>query len=195
MTQLHRMTAIATGVIAAAALLGPAPTASADLVPPADGYYTYSEPGKPAATWTMQSLCVQASGTRAQEDYHDTTIQTLGCTLLVSSKTPNNFTPDEALLNMSSRGRLVGGRWTFTNGAARLECPDGTRAPLTDTFEFDQATLTGTRTTLWDAVCGRQPGMTKSEFTLSFNGPLDPPVENRFPPKCDYLAGRPSICA
>ena len=193
MTMLHRIAA--TGVFAAAAVLGPAPTAAADLVPPADGYYTYSEPGKPTAFWTMQSVCVQASGTRAQQDYTDTTIQTLGCTLLVSSVTEHNFTPDEALLNMGSRGRLTGGRWAFTNTAAQLECPDGSREPLTDNFEFDQATLTGTRTTLGGAVCGRQPGMTKVPFTLAFTGALDPPVENRFPPKCDYLVGRPSICA
>ncbi|BBZ34010.1 hypothetical protein [Mycolicibacterium confluentis] len=193
MTLLHRIGAIC--LLAVAATLGPAPTAAADLVPPADGYYVYSEPGKPAAYWTMQALCVQASGTRAQEDYTDTTIQTLGCTLLVSSKTEDNFTPDEALLNMAGRSRLTGGQWTFTNTAARLVCPDGSNAPVTDNFAFDQATLTGTRTTIWDAVCGRQPGMTKTPFTLAFAGPLDPPVDNRFPPMCDYLAGRPSICS
>lgn len=37
--------------------------------------------------------------------------------------------------------------------------------------------------------------MTKDPFTLTFAGPLDPPVVERFPMECKYLVGRPSICS
>ncbi len=194
MTLLHRIAVVCFG--AAMVTLATAPAASADLVPPADGYYTYNEPGKPTGQWDLAAVCMQANGTRAQQDYTDTTIQTQGCIVNVNLTTAKNATPDENLLNTSGRARLTNGLWTFTQPfLSGMVCPDGSKAPLIETFAFDGATLAGTRTITWNAVCGMQPGMTKTNFSLSFNGPLQPPVVDRFPDNCNYLAGRPSICS
>lgn len=192
-TVLRRITFVAFA--AAMAALGWAAPASA-VVPPADGYYTFSQPGVPTAKWTMQSLCSQASGTRAQSDYTDQTIQTLGCGVLMVSQTPDKLTREDRVVNFSGTFKLTSGLWTVTVEAAEgVACPDGTAAPSTDIYAFSEVTLTGTHTSIHDAVCGLAPAMTKQPFTLAFTGPLDPPVVDRFPMNCDYLAGRPSICA
>jgi hypothetical protein len=199
MTVLHRLSAMCSGaaaVVSSMAVLTPAPLASADLLPPADGYYTYSEPGQPPVKWELGSICIQANGTRAQPDYTDTTIQSLGCAVNVTSSTPSNLTPEEALLNFSDRARAANGLWTVSYAPpAGQVCPDGTTALLTQNFSWSEVTLTGTRTTLWGSECGKQPGMSKQAFTLSFLGPLNPPMVERFPDNCNYLAGRPSICS
>lgn len=49
--------------------------------------------------------------------------------------------------------------------------------------------------TLHGDVCGMPAAMVKAPFTLTFNAPLEPPVVDRFPDNCNYLAGRPSICS
>lgn len=196
MTLRHRIGALgAAGVMVALATA--APTPADPLVPPADGYYSYAEPGQPPAKWIVQSVCSQASGTREQSDYTDTTIQTLGCVVNVtSSTTPQAATQDEKLLTWGARSRLADGQWTaepaFPNGQV---CDDGRTAPLQQRFQFSEATLTGTRTTVWGDECGNAPHMTKAPFTLTFVGPLEPPTVERFPMECDYLAGRPSICS
>lgn len=181
---------------AAAVATGVAAPAAADIVPPADGEYSFSEPGQPAANWELGTVCIQANGTRAQSDYGDTTIQSQGCAVNVTSSTRTNLTHDEELLNFSERALLTNDLWTVTyvppNGQV---CPDGSTAPLTQTFSWSEVTLTGTHTTLWGSECGKAPGMTKTPFTLGFLGPLNPPMVERFPDTCNYLAGRPSICS
>ena len=99
-------------------------------------------------------------------------------------------------LSFNGTAVLVSGMWTITTAVAEgTACPDGSFAPSTDTYAFSEVTLTGTHTSIHDAVCGLAPGMTKEPFSLSFVGPLDPPVVERFPMQCNYLAGRPSICS
>ena len=72
---------------AAAVATGVATPAAADILPPADGHYSFSEPGAPAANWELGAVCIQANGTRAQSDYTDTTIQSQGCAVNVTSST------------------------------------------------------------------------------------------------------------
>ncbi|MET0900444.1 MAG: hypothetical protein ABWY45_21230 [Mycobacterium sp.] len=194
MTVLRRITMAV--FVAAMAAFGLAAPASA-IVPPADGYYTFSQAGKPTSTWTMQSLCTQPNGTRAQPDYSDQTTQTLGCAVTVGSIVSTaGMTRDEKSVSFNNIARLTSGLWTVTAQIAEgVVCPDGSYAPSTDTYAFSEVTLTGTHTSIHGAVCGLQPGMTKDPFTLVFTGPLDPPVVERFPMNCDYLAGRPSICS
>lgn len=193
------------GVILLAMLLtaiGLAAPAAA-ILPPVDGYYTFHRDGLPEAKWQMQSICIQPNGTRAQADYTDETIQTLGCDVLLGSTTPSQLTRDEKLVNFDGRrAKLTGGLWTFqVQQLEGVACPDGSFAPSTDTFAFTAPdpngppNLTGTQTSIHGAVCGLQPAMTKAPFTLTFTDVLDPSVVARFPALCDYLVGRPSICA
>lgn len=201
MAVAHRLGSIALGVTLAA--LGPAAPASA-IVPPADGYYTYTQDGAPSANWQVQSVCIQANGTRAQPDYTDETIQTQGCTVQVVSNTPQAaVTPAEKVFAFTARSRLTSNLWTFQITAPTgMQCPDGSTAPTTETFAFNppdpaspNPSLAGTRTSIHGAVCGLAPGMVKAPFALTFTGPLSPPVDERFPNTCGYLVGRPSICS
>lgn len=191
---LGRLVAIAFAMsVAVISFAAPA----AAILPPADGYYTFNQPGKPTSTWTMQSICSQASGTRAQQDYTDQTTQTLGCGVIIGSLvTPSGMTREENAVSFNGTAKLVSGLWTVTVAEAEgVTCPDGSSAQSTETYSFSEVTLTGTHTSIHDAVCGLAPAMTKEPFTLAFVRPLDPPVVDRFPMECNYLVGRPSICS
>jgi hypothetical protein len=93
----------------------------------------------------------------------------------------------EKMANFVGRARLASDLWTFQvakeNGVA---CPDGTTAPSTDTYAFDDVSLTGTHTSIHGDICGLQPAMTKTPFTLAFQGPLPNPVE-RYPLDCNEI--------
>ena len=196
MTVLRRAAVVpfAFCAVIAASISWAAPAAA--IVPPADGNYAFSEPGAAGANWTMQSICSQASGTRAQPDYTDETTQTLGCGVILTSSTPNKTTREERLVNFTGRAVLTSGLWTLTVETPEgVACPDGSFGPSTDTYAFSEVTLTGTHTSIHDAVCGLAPAMTKQPFSLAFSGPLDPPAVDRFPMECNYLVGRPSICS
>jgi hypothetical protein len=197
MTFLRRLGTVAIGgsVGAVAVAVGIAAPAAA-IVPPADGYYTFSQPGAPLAVWQTQSVCIQANGTRAQSDYTDETIQTLGCNVILASTTPTALTREDRLLNFDARAVLTNDLWTFQfESAEGVLCPDGSSAPSTEVYSFSEATLTGTHKTIHGDVCGMPAAMVKTPFTLTFNAPLEPPVVDRFPDNCNYLAGRPSICS
>jgi hypothetical protein len=185
------VTAFAVAVVAVAAA---APAAA--IVPPADGTYTLNQDGAPPTKWVMQSVCIQANGTRAQPDYSDETIQSEGCTLILSSATGPQLAINNAPYDFGVRAVLTGGLWTTQFDANQgMTCPDGSTAPTTEKYAFDSATMAGIHTTIHGAVCGGQAGMTKTPFSLSFDQGLQPPVVDRFPDHCDYLAGRPSICS
>ncbi len=182
--------------------VGLAPPASAVLLPPPDGYYTFNMAGVPEAKWEMQSLCTQPNGTREQSDYTNIDIQTLGCKVLVTSSTQHLVTREERLVNFSGWAVLTNGMWTLEiRQNDQLVCPDGSLESEDDTYAFTSPdpngppNLTGTHTDLHPAVCGLQPGMQKNPFSLTYIGPLQHPVIDRFPLQCDFLAGRPSICS
>ena len=83
-----------------------------------------------------------------------------------------------------------GGQWALTtNKADGFQCADGSTAPTVDTYKFDDVTLTGTHTSLHNAVCGAAPGMTKTPFTLAFAKPLPIPVD-RYPLVCEPAGNR-----
>lgn len=71
-------------------------------------------------------------------------------------------------------------------------CEDGSTAPTVDAHKFDDATLTGTHTSLHNAICGGVPaGVTKTPFTLMFSEPLPIPVDC-YPLDCE--PGRLRLC-
>jgi hypothetical protein len=193
MSVLRRFGAIAFAAVVVA-VAGATPAAA--IVPPADGTYTLNQEGAPPTKWVMQSVCIQANGTRAQPDYSDETIQSEGCNVVLGSSTGTQLTTINEAYNFSVRALLTGGLWTFQFDTKEgIACPDGSTAPSTEKYAFDSATYAGTHTSIHGAVCGGQAAMTKTPFTLSFDQGLQPPVVNRFPDHCDYLAGRPSICS
>jgi hypothetical protein len=155
---------------------------------PADGAYTYNEPGMPPATWTVSALCDQVSGTRNQSDYSDPVIQAELCVLNIVSTTPNYVSREDRLQTYMGRATLTNDLWTFkVPQPDGVLCQDGSTAPSTEMYSFDDASLAGTHTSVHGAVCGVQPAMSKKPFTLTFLQPLSPPVE-RYPLYCDAIA-------
>lgn len=190
----RRRAAALAGALAATAALTAAPAQA--ILPPADGTYAFSMAGSPGTIWTMQTLCSQPSGTRIQSDYTDIDIQSMGCDLLVAAKPAEPMGRANRLVSFDQRFKLTGGLWTanFTSPEG-AECPGGGYAPTTETYSFTENGLTGTHRRVTPEQCGLPASIEKTPFTLAFLAPLDPPVVNRFPMQCNYLAGRPSICS
>ncbi|OBI53404.1 hypothetical protein A5707_11525 [Mycobacterium kyorinense] len=157
------------------------------LGPPPDGIYTFTEDGVPAGTWKIAALCDPISRQRAIPDFTDPVIAADLCALNVSSTTPRVISQAEKRANYIGRARLTSDLWTFQVGKTNgVSCPDGSTAASTDTYAFDDVSLTGTHTSIHGAVCGMEPAMTKTPFTLAFKGPLQAPVE-RYPLECDPI--------
>jgi hypothetical protein len=185
-----RRVSTSLGLTAAAAMalvaLGTASPAKA-LGPPPDGMYSFSEPGVPSATWKISALCDAPSRQRAIPDFTDPVIAADLCGLNVVSTTPRVISRGEKLANYASRARLASDRWTFdVPKPDGVSCPDGTTAASTETYAFDDVSLTGTHTSIHGDVCGLQPAMRKTPFTLAFQGPLPNPVE-RYPLDCNEI--------
>ncbi len=184
MTTSRSLTAAA---VMALVVLGTASPAKA-LGPPPDGMYSFSEAGVPAATWKIAALCDAPSRQRAIPDFTDPVIAADLCALNVTSTTPRAATSrQERMVNFNGRARLASDLWTFdvpkSDGVA---CPDGTSAASTETYAFDDVSLTGTHTSIHGDVCGLQPAMKKTPFSLAFQGPLPAPVE-RYPLDCNQI--------
>jgi hypothetical protein len=181
---------ISRGLTAAAVLTlataGTAAPAKA-LGPPPDGMYSLSEAGVPATTWKITALCDAQSRQRAIPDFTDPVVAADLCALNVSSTTPRVISRQEKMANYVGRARLTSDLWTFQvpkpDGVA---CPDGSTAASTETYAFDDVSLAGTHTSIHADVCGLQPAMTKTPFTLAFQGPLPIPVE-RYPLDCNEI--------
>ncbi len=176
MRTMARLMSIA--VVVAAAALGTAVPASAEQT--MEGYYTFSSPGQPQAEWTIYPICVPTVG-----DLREPLELPVACTLKVVSATDSKTTFELNNLNWGGDARLTGGQWTLTTRKEEgVQCPDGSTAPSTDTYKFDDVTLTGTHTQLNTAVCGLPAGMKKEPFTLSFVRPLPLPVD-KYPLVCE----------
>jgi hypothetical protein len=157
------------------------------LGPPPDGMYSLSEPGVPAASWKIAALCDAPSRQRAIPDFTDPVIAADLCALNVTSTTPRVISRQEKLANFVGRARLASDLWTFdVPKSDGVTCPDGTTAASTETYAFDDVSLTGTHTSIHGDVCGLQPAMKKTPFTLAFQGPLPVPVE-RYPLDCNQI--------
>lgn len=177
---------LTVGAVMALVALASANPAKA-LGPPPDGIYTFSEAGVPAVTWKISALCNAPSRQRAIPDFTDPVIWADLCALNVVSTTPRMISPAEKLANYSGRARLTSDLWTFQVPKANgVSCPDGSTAASTDTYAFDDVTLAGTHTSIHGPVCGLQPGMTKTPFSLAFQSPLPVPVE-RYPLNCNEI--------
>ena len=181
---ISRGLAVATVVTLAA--VGTAYPAKA-LGPPPDGNYSFTEAGVPTTTWRISALCDAPSRQRAIPDFTDPVVAADLCALTVSSTTARVISHQEKMANYVGRARLTSDRWTFDvpkgDGVA---CPDGSSGPSTETYAFDDVSLTGTHTSIHGDVCGLAPAMTKTPFTLAFQGPLALPVE-RYPLDCNEI--------
>jgi hypothetical protein len=191
MTSSPNLTAVAAVVTVAAITLGLTlrlPSPASAVAPPPDGTYLYNQSGVSGVIWTISALCVQASGTRNQADYSDPVIQAEQCALNVVSTTPSHISRQDKLQNYSGRARLASDLWTFTvDQSDGVLCADGSTAPSTETYAFDDGTLTGTHTSLHGFVCGLPSAMSKAPFTLKLTGPAPSPVE-RYPLYCNNIA-------
>ncbi|MGH3971176.1 MAG: hypothetical protein ACRDTV_24500 [Mycobacterium sp.] len=157
------------------------------LGPPPDGIYTFSEAGVPAGTWKISALCDAPSRQRAIPDFTDPVIAADLCALNVVATTPRAISLAEKGANYTGRARLTSDLWTFQVSKANgVSCPDGSTAASTDNYAFEDVSLAGTHTSIHGAVCGLQPGMTKTPFTLAFKGPLPAPVQ-RYPLDCNEI--------
>lgn len=190
MKNIRRGLAAGAGIFSAVALgiaLESGDRASA-VAPPPDGTYSFNQAGVSGVTWTITALCDQPSGTRNQADYSDPVTWAFQCALNIVSTTPEQITRADKLQNFSGRARLSSVLWTFkVDQADGVSCPDGSTAPSTETYSFDDATLTGTHTTLHGAVCGMQPDMKKQPFSLQLVGPPPSPIQ-RYPLYCNAIA-------
>ena len=158
------------------------------LGPPPDGNYTFNEAGVSGVTWTITALCDQPSGTRNMNDYSDPIVFAMNCALNIVSSTPEQISAADKLQNFSGRARLSSVLWTFkVDQANGVSCPGGGTAPSTETYAFDDATLSGTHTTLHGAECGLEPAMSKQPFSLHLVGPPPSPVQ-RYPLYCNAIA-------
>ncbi len=167
---------LAAAVVAVGAALGWAGPAAADEV--LQGVYNYHQDGVGAATWTIFPSCVPTVG-----DLREPLNLPVACRLHVNASRPLN----------GGDARLVGGLWEFDTAVSDgVKCPDGSTAPLSETYQFDGNTLTGTRTVLHNPVCGLPAEMTKFPFTLSFKDQLPIPVD-RYPLVCEPAGLR--ICS
>ncbi|MDY6997992.1 MAG: hypothetical protein SW019_15440 [Actinomycetota bacterium] len=154
--------------VAAGSAVGFAPSAqAADVM---EGVFNYTPAEGQGGTWTIYPSCVPVVG-----DLREPLYLPVGCRLHVQG----------SYGLVGGDARLVSGRWSFTTPQKKgMQCPDGTWAPTVETFEFDDATMSGTRSVSHNAVCGLQPGIITTPFTLSFKEPLPIPVQ-RYPLYCE----------
>ena len=187
---LSRGLAVGAGIFSAVALgiaLNSGDRASA-VGPPPDGNYAFNQAGVSGATWTITALCDQVNGSRYYKDYSNPDIQADFCALNIVSATAEQNSRADKLQNYGGRARLVSGLWTFEATLADgVSCPDGSTAPSTETYAFDDGSLAGTHTTLHGAECGLQPAMTKQPFSLQLVGPPPTPIQ-RYPLQCNNVA-------
>lgn len=161
--------ALAVATAFASVAIGFAGPAQADQV--MEGVYTYTQ-GDVVADWTIYPSCVPTVG-----DLRDNIEDPVACRLHVAPTPTTQVRGGDA--------RLTGGVWEFTTNAKDgFQCPDGSLAPITETYKFDDTTMTGTRSLSHNAVCGLQPSITTVPFTLAFSRPLPIPVD-QYPLYCE----------
>lgn len=153
----------------ASVVLGFASPARADQV--MQGIYTYTQ-GDVVAEWTIYPSCVPTVG-----DLRVNLELPVACRLHVAG------TPVD--LVKGGDARLTGGVWEFTTSKKDgMTCPDGSMAPIQETYKFDDLTMTGTRSVIHNDVCGLPASITNLPFTLAFNRPLPIPVD-QYPLYCE----------
>jgi hypothetical protein len=160
---------LAVAATFASLVVGFASPARADQV--MEGVYSYTQ-GDVVAQWTIYPICSPVVG-----DLRNNMELPVGCTLHVA--------PLPATLVNGGDARLSGGVWAFTtNKKDGFNCPDGSMAPIVETYKFDDVTMSGTRSVSHNDVCGVPATLTNYPFTLAFKQPLDIPVQ-RYPLYCE----------
>lgn len=143
-----------------------------------EGIYTYTQQDGLTGTWTISPSCVPVVG-----DLREPLELPVACRLQVIGS-PGVRSGD---------ARLTNGVWAYhVRDEEGMKCPDGSTAPITETYEFDSNTMTGTRSTFHNADCGLPPSVIQTPFTLAFKGPLPIPVD-RYPLDCEPAGLR--ICS
>ena len=153
---------LTAAVVAGGVAITTAGQASARPVdPPMYGVYTYHQDGAPDETWTIYATCVDA-----------------GCVLHPSSIVSPNLGPDSDLPGYGGDARKVNGLWTWALTMDKgMKCADGSWAPVSYSYAWDQATLAGTLTTFrQDGTCGMNASMSKQPFHLTYKEPLPIPI-------------------
>jgi hypothetical protein len=166
---IARMLAVAA--VTVASVLGSAGVAQADPVP--QGNYDYTQ-GDIHAVWAIYPSCVPTVG-----DLRDNLELPVACRLHISPTPSTEVRGGDA--------RQVGGLWSFTtNVPDGLSCPGGGTAPIIETYQFDDVTMTGTRKVSNGDECGHQvaPKLVSYPFTLSYDSPLPIPVQ-QYPLYCE----------
>jgi hypothetical protein len=169
MTTIARV--IAAAVLALGAAVGVAGTAQAEqqLL---EGVYTYTQPDGLTGEVTIHPSCVPVVG-----DLREPLYLPVGCRMWVQ--------PFDGI--QGGQARLANGVWAYTTAVQDgLTCPDGSAAPIVETYEFNTDTMAGTRTTTNTPACdGAMPAnMIKTPFTLAYKGPLGIPVD-KYPLICE----------
>jgi hypothetical protein len=162
--------ALAVAAAFATVAMGVASPARADQV--MQGIYTYTQ-GDVVAEWTIYPSCVPTVG-----DLREELRLPVACRLHVASSS-NDVQGGDA--------RPTGGKWTFDKRVPEgFTCSDGSIVPILETYEFDDVTMTGTRTVpVNDACDGEVPAhITTYPFTLAFKDPLPIPVQ-QYPLYCE----------
>jgi hypothetical protein len=161
------------GFAAAGAIFGTTATAHADIPLP-EGVYTFIQDGKAIGEWTMWPVCTPTVG-----DLRNNMELPVACLVHIA--------PDQYGAINGGDARQTGGdgHWAFTqpNGTG-FTCPDGSKAPIYETYAFEDTNWTGTRTITHNEQCGVEASMTKVPFQLVFKSPLPVPVQ-QYPLFCD----------
>jgi hypothetical protein len=161
---------LAVAAVLTGSALGFAGPANADQV--MEGTYTYTQ-GDVHAEWTIYPSCVPTVG-----DLRDNLELPVACRLHVA--------PSSAAVR-GGDARLTGGQWMFSTSVKDgMTCPNGDPAPIQETYEFDDVSMTGTRSVSNNIVCDGEvgPKIVVSSFALAFARPLPIPVQ-QYPLYCD----------
>ncbi|WP_217159465.1 hypothetical protein [[Mycobacterium] fortunisiensis] len=141
--------------------LGLAGAAQAEPVP--QGVYHYNQEGLSGATWIIYPSCVPTVG-----DLREPLELAVACRLHIQGT--GGVKGGDAV--------LTGGEWTFTTSTKEgIQCADGSWAPITETYKFDDIAKTGTRSVANNAVCGLAPAIHTFPFTIAYKEPLKIPVD------------------
>lgn len=159
----------AAAAILACASLGFAGPAHADQL--LQGVYNYTPQQGDSGSYEIWPSCVPVVG-----DLREPLNLPVACRL--------HFAPSEETMT-GGDANLVGGVWEFSSPKKEgMKCPDGSWGPTIETIKVDDTTMTGTREIRHTDVCGLQPGIISTPFTLSYQGPLPIPVE-QYPLYCE----------
>lgn len=149
----------------------------AQAEPVMNGVYTYTQEGIGPQTWSIYPSCVPTVG-----DLREPLELAVACRLHVEASRGTK----------GGDARLTGGQWVFSTAVLEgIQCSDGSWAPITETYKFDDVKLTGTRSVANNADCGLAPAIHNFPFTLAYKQPLPFPVDT-YPLNCQ--AGGLRLC-